>query len=313
MDTTDIYVHLYGPVPSRRLGFSLGVDIIPFKTCSLDCIYCQLGHSPKKTISRRAYIPASAVMAEIKKKLSTKTRIDYITFSGSGEPTLNTEIGRLIRELKKITDIPVAVLTNSTLLHLDEVRQALLPADLVIPSLDAATQEMFEKTNRPHPSLRIKDVLSGLKKFSQEFNGEIWIEILLVKGVNDTKAHLQKLKDIIDSLKPDRVQLNTVIRPPSEKFASALTLHELEGLRDFFEGNCEIIASFERASAPRHQTSQEESLLAMLRRRPMTLNDLVKSMGKPSKEVLNLIQLLKKKDKIKSVSFKGYKYYEPKG
>ena len=252
-------------------------------------------------------------MAEIKKKLSTKTRIDYITFSGSGEPTLNTEIGRLIRELKKITDIPVAVLTNSTLLHLDEVRQALLPADLVIPSLDAATQEMFEKTNRPHPSLRIKDVLSGLKKFSQEFNGEIWIEILLVKGVNDTKAHLQKLKDIIDSLKPDRVQLNTVIRPPSEKFASALTLHELEGLRDFFEGNCEIIASFERASAPRHQTSQEESLLAMLRRRPMTLNDLVKSMGKPSKEVLNLIQLLKKKDKIKSVSFKGYKYYEPKG
>ncbi len=305
--------HLYGPVPSRRLGFSLGVDFIPFKTCTLDCIYCQLGQNPVKTISRQAYLPAKDILAEIKKKISSGVRIDFITFSGSGEPTLNTEIGLLIREINKITDIPVAVLTNSTLLQQDDVRQALLPAALVVPSLDAVTQDVFEKTNRPHESLNVKDVISGLKKFRREFKGKMWIEILLVKGVNDHEAHLQKLKEVTSQINPDEIQLNTVVRPPAEKFASALTQNEMERIRNFMGNNCEVIATFENTSMAPHQKSQEESLLAMIQRRPMTLDDLSTSLGKSSSEVLELIQILKKEDKINSVSFKGVDYYEPKG
>lgn len=311
MDSINTYTHLYGPVPSRRLGFSLGVDFIPFKTCSLDCIYCQLGHGPKTTISRQAFIPAKDVLAEIKKKISTGVRIDFITFSGSGEPTLNTEIGLLIQELKKITDIPVAVLTNSTLLQKDDVRQALLSGDLVVPSLDAVTQDVFEKTNRPHKSLKVKDIISGLKKFRSEFKGKIWIEILLVKGINDSVSHLQKLKEITSNLKPDKVQLNTVVRPPAEKSASALTLNEMERIRDFFGKNCEIIAKFENSSVSKLPQTQEESLIDMIRRRPMTLDDLSASLGKSSSEVLKLIDLLQSEHKIKSVPHKGKNYYEP--
>lgn len=313
MDSINTYTHLYGPVPSRRLGFSLGVDFIPFKTCSLDCIYCQLGHGPKTTISRQAFIPAKDVLAEIKKKILSGVRIDFITFSGSGEPTLNTEIGLLIRELKKITDIPVAVLTNSTLLRIDDVRQALMSSDLVVPSLDAVTQDVFEKTNRPHKSLKVKDIISGLKKFHREFKGKIWIEILLVKGINDSVSHLKKLKEIISNLKPDKVQLNTVVRPPAEISASALSLNEMERIRAFFGKNCEIIATFENSSVSQLQPTQEEILIAMIRRRPMTLDDLSASLGKSSSEVLKLIDLLQSEHKIKSVPHKGKNYYEPNG
>ncbi len=311
MDSINTCAHLYGPVPSRRLGFSLGVDFIPFKTCSLDCIYCQLGHGPKTTVSRQAFIPAKDVLAEIRKMIRSGVRIDFITFSGSGEPTLNSEIGLLIRELKKITDIPVAVLTNSTLLQKDDVRQALLSGDLVVPSLDAVTQDVFEKTNRPHKSLKVKDIISGLKKFRSEFKGKIWIEILLVKGINGSVSHLQKLKEITSNLKPDKVQLNTVVRPPAEKSASALTLNEMERIRNFFGKNCEIIAKFENSSVSKLPQTQEESLIDMIRRRPMTLDDLSASLGKSSSEVLKLIDLLQSEHKIKSVPHKGKNYYEP--
>ncbi|MCJ7580897.1 MAG: radical SAM protein, partial [Candidatus Aminicenantes bacterium] len=276
-------------------------------------IYCQLGHGSKTTISRQAFLPAKDILEEIKEKIRSGVRIDFITFSGSGEPTLNTEIGLLIREINKITDIPVAVLTNSTLLHRDDVRQALLPAALVVPSLDAVTQDVFEKVNRPHKSLKIKDIISGLKQFCREFKGKIWIEILLVKGVNDHEAHLQKLKEITSQIKPDKIQLNTVVRPPAEKFASALTLNEMERIRNFMGKNCEIIATFEKSSSSQLQKNQEESLLAMIHRRPMTLDDLSTSLGKPSKEVLKLIQFLQKEKKINSVTHKGKEYYEPKG
>ena len=164
--------NLYGPVPSRRLGFSLGIDFIPFKTCSLDCIYCQLGHVPDKIVTRKDYIPAAEILSQIKEKIDSGVRIDYITFSGSGEPTLNAEIGNLIRGIKQLTKIPVAVLTNSTLLQHTEVRTALSAADLIVPSLDAVTQDVFEKINRPHPSLQISDILSGLKIFCRNSRGK---------------------------------------------------------------------------------------------------------------------------------------------
>ena len=176
---------IFGPVPSRRLGFSLGVDTIPFKTCSLDCIYCQLGRTTNKTIERKEYIAGENILREIEEILKRKKKIDYITFSGSGEPTLNSRMEEMITQIKRLTSIPVAILTNGTLLYQPRMREELMEADLVIPSLDAVSEEVFEKINRPHHKLKINEVIKGINTFSQEFRGKIWLEIMLVKGVND--------------------------------------------------------------------------------------------------------------------------------
>lgn len=311
MNNKKTCANLYGPVPSRRLGFSLGVDFIPFKTCTLDCIYCQLGHVPDKIVTRKDYIPASEILSQIKEKIDSGVRIDYITFSGSGEPTLNAGIGKLIRGIKKLTKIPVAVLTNSTLLQHNEVRKALSAANLVVPSLDAVTQDVFEKINRPHPSLKIKDIISGLKKFRREFKGKIWIEVLLVKGINDSPLHLKKLKTVLEELHPDRVQLNSVVRPPAESFARPLSLDELEEIRDFIGGRCEIIATFDKTAQNLVQKSEEESILSMIQRRPMTLVDLASSLGLHRNEVMKQLQILDEKGDILLIRHKGSVYYEP--
>jgi wyosine [tRNA(Phe)-imidazoG37] synthetase (radical SAM superfamily) len=303
--------NLYGPVPSRRLGFSLGIDFIPFKKCTLDCIYCQLGHTPKKTVTRKTYVPASKIWPQIVQKIDSGLQIDFITFSGSGEPTLNTDIGKLIRKIKKNTDIPVAVLTNGTLLQHADVRKALLAADLVIPSLDAATQDVFEKINRPHPSLRIEGHIAGLKKFRQIYQGQLWLEVLLVKGINDSSEHLKTLKAKISEIDPDKVQLNTVVRPPAEKSAHALSQDELESIKKMIGGKCEIIAKFGKKTQDILEKSGSEPLLAMVRRRPMTLADLATSLGFHRNEVLKHVQLLLQKNEIQAVRHKNKVYYEP--
>ena len=304
-------VCVYGPVPSRRLGFSLGIDIIPAKTCSLDCIYCQLGSTTKKTLQRKEYISWKKVLSQIKDVLTSGLRIDYITFSGSGEPTLNSALGKLITEIKKITSIPVAVLTNSSLLSRKSVREALMKADVVIPSLDAATQEIFNHINRPHPSLKAKKVIAGLKKLRQEFEGSIWLEVMLVKSINDSPSHIQKLKEVIEEIKPDKIQLNTVVRPPSEEFALPLSLKELEKIRDALGANCEIIAEFRKKKQTPLEENLESAILSMIRRRPVTLSDISTSLGRNKNEILKYLNLLLREGKIKLVIHKNLKYYEP--
>ncbi len=303
---------IYGPVPSRRLGFSLGIDIIPFKTCSLDCIYCQLGLTARKTIRRKEYFSSARILAQIKKKISSGQRIDYITFSGSGEPTLNAAIGKFIREIKKITSVPVAVLTNSTFFSRKIVRKALMAADLVVPSFDAATQEAFVQVNRPHSSLKIDKIIKGLLLFRQEFKGSIWLEIMLVKGVNDSPSHLRKLKEAVASIKPDKIQLNTVIRPPAEKFARPLILRELEKLKKLFGENCEIIAEFDKKAQKPASENLEGAIFSLIQRRPVTLSDISASLGKHKNEIIKYINFLLEEDKIKLVIHKGLNYYEPR-
>src|SRR5450830_92931 len=227
--------HLFGPVPSRRLGFSLGIDIIPAKTCTLNCVYCQLGPTPKLTLERKPYVSAETIIAEVTEFLEKNPRIDFLTFSGSGEPTLNSDLGKMIQGLKKITSIPVAVITNGSLLYRKEVRQDLMAADVVLPSLDAVSGEIFQAVNRPHPNLKPKVMIEGLSKFSREYPGKIWLEVMLVKGINDSKPELEKMRAIIKSLridrvrhsmslaKADKVQLNTVVRPPAEEGFFPLT------------------------------------------------------------------------------------------
>ncbi|HPC87494.1 MAG TPA: radical SAM protein [Candidatus Saccharicenans sp.] len=305
------FPHLYGPVPSRRLGYSLGVDLLPFKTCSLSCIYCQLGNSPKKTIRRINPYSEKKILEEIKEFLKTGARVDFITFSGSGEPTLNKSIGWLIREIKKFTNIPVAVLTNSTLLSRAEVRKELAAADVVVPSLDAATQRIFEKINRPHPSLKIEKIIEGLVKFRKEFKGQIWLEIMLVKGVNDSPAEIKKLKEAAARINPDKIQLNTVVRPPAEKTAKPLTPEEMNKIKEFFGEKAEVVASFRKKEQEKAAVDIAEAILAMVRRRPVSLEDLENSLGQTREELSLEIQKLLQQKKIKQVRHLDRDYFEP--
>jgi wyosine [tRNA(Phe)-imidazoG37] synthetase (radical SAM superfamily) len=305
-------VCVYGPVPSRRLGYSLGIDIIPSKTCSLDCIYCQLGPTPRRSVRRKEYVSWKKIISQIKAVLLSGQRIDHITFSGSGEPTLNSALGKLIREIKKITPLPVAVLTNSSLLTRKSVRDTLKAADVVVPSLDAATQAVFTEINRPHPSLRVEKIIEGLKKFRQEFKGSIWLEIMLVKGVNDSASHIKKLKEAIAEIKPEKVQLNTVVRPPSEEFAHSLSLKELEKIKNILGKNCELIAEFKKKMQKPLSENLEEAILSMIQRRPVTLADMSISLGKNKSEIKKCLDFLLQEGKIKSVIHKNLKYYEPK-
>jgi len=270
-----------------------------------------LGPTTQKIVQRKEYVSWRKILSQIKSVLSSGQRIDYLTFSGSGEPTLNSALGKLIREIKKITSIPVAVLTNSSLLSRKSVRKALMDADLVVPSLDAANQEIFTKINRPHPSLKAKQILEGLKKFRQEFKGSTWLEVMLVKGINDSPSHINTLKEVIKEINPEKVQLNTVVRPPSEKFARPLSLKELEKIKDTLGENCEIIAEFKKKKQIPRAENLEAAILSMIRRRPVTLSDISTSLGKNRNEIIKHLNLLLQEGKIKAVVHKHLKYYEP--
>ena len=311
MNTTHTPSHIYGPVPSRRLGYSLGVDILPFKTCSLDCVYCQLGRSSHKDIKRAAYFCLDEILAQIKEAVGSGQKIDYITFSGSGEPTLNTILGPLILEIKKITDIPVAVLTNSTLLIDEEVREALKNADLVVPSLDAVTQDIFAHVNRPHSSIEIEDVIHGLKLFRQDFSGKLWLEVMLVKGLNDSPRHIHKLKETIALIKPDKIQLNTVVRPPAEGFAQPLDQERLFEIREQLGSDAEIVVDFPKREQSLTEKNIQRAIVAYVQRRPATLTDLATSLGIHTNEVIKHLDRLCQAGQIRVVHHSDQIYYEP--
>jgi len=212
--------YVFGPVPSRRLGQSLGIDTIPLKTCNWNCVYCQLGRTKPLNNERKDYFPLGEMILEIKEALASRNpeEIDWITFVGSGEPTLHAGIGWLIKEVKKLTEIPLAVITNGSLLFLQSVRTALVPADAVLPSLDAGTPEMYKKINRPHPDVPFDKFLNGLVAFRNEFKNQLWVEVMLVKGVNDTEKALTDIAKAMEEVQPNQVHLGTPTRPPAEKW-----------------------------------------------------------------------------------------------
>ena len=208
-------MYVYGPVPSRRLGRSLGVSPIPPKTCSYTCVYCQLGRTTHLQTERESFFPREKVLAEIIKSAS-KNRIDYVTFVGDGEPTLNRDLGWLIRHTKDRLQLPVAVITNGSLLSQEDVRDDLKGADVVIPTLDAGNERTFRAVNRPHRSIDYDTMLQGLADFRRQYGGQIWIEVMLVKDLNDTEKELQSIRQAVDMIRPDRVYVLTPIRPPAE-------------------------------------------------------------------------------------------------
>ncbi len=236
--------YIYGPVQSRRLGLSLGITLTAYKTCSFDCVYCQLGKTRQLTTETKEYLPIQEILEEVKAWLQNNPQeaqnLSYITFSGSGEPTLNSRMGELITGIKKLTAVKVAVITNASLLKDPQVLNALLGADLVVPSLDAATAEILEKIDRPHASVRIADIIEGLINLRKEFKGQIWLEVMLVKGLNDDLRQIKKLKEAIDKIKPDKIQLNSPVRTTSEPGIIPADKEKLKKAALIFGDKCEI-------------------------------------------------------------------------
>ena len=302
--------HVFGPVSSRRLKRSLGVDLIPFKTCSFDCIYCEVGKTTHLTVKRDEYIPCEAILADVEAYLHELTSPpDYITLGGSGEPTLHSKIGTIISEIKRMTTIPVAVLTNGSLLYQDEVGAALKNADVVLPSLDAAGDEVFHRICRPHPSLELETLIQGLKTFRSSYKGEVWLEILLCRGINDSPDEIARLKDIVGRIDPHKIQLNTVDRPPPEAAVFPLTGRELGEIQRVFGLKAEIVAKAGDEVAGTESLNGTLRIMEHLKRRPGTSEDLSKALRLANDEVTAIIETLEKEGIIQKRLFDGRWYY----
>ena len=236
--------YIYGPVKSRRLGLSLGVSLTPYKVCNLDCLYCQLGKTGERSGERREYIKAADILEELSVWFSRNPGqaegLDYITLSGQGEPTLNTAIAEVIAGIRRLSRARLAVITNATLLADKGVRAQILGADLIIPSLDAAGEEGFRKINRPAPGLDIKNIIDGLADLRSEFPGQIWLEVMLAKGINDSPEDIRALSQAVARIRPDKVQLNSPVRTTAESEVLPADKGRLEKICEILGDKCEI-------------------------------------------------------------------------
>ncbi len=269
--------YVYGPVPSRRLGRSLGIDLVPPKTCTYDCIYCQLGRTTNKTTQRKEWTPLRNVLKELEARLPSEP--DWITIAGSGEPTLHSGIGSLIKAVKAITDTRVAVLTNGSLLWLPEVRDALCGADLVIPSLDAGQERLFRHINRPHRDITFHRMIDGLCEFRKSFAGQYWLEVFLLGGITGLPIQVREIAEIAGLIGPQRVHLNTVIRPPAESFAVPVPQELMEQLAGIFGDKCEVIVSSQNRLHGGHVGTTPQEVLSLVSRRPCTLEDIASGLS----------------------------------
>lgn len=301
------YRHAFGPVSSRRLGRSLGVDLVPFKTCSFDCIYCQLGQTTCKTVERREWVPVDAVLNELKQKLSCQP--DYITLSGSGEPTFHSRLGDIIEGIKTMTNIPAAVLTNGSLLWQAEVRAEVELADLVMPSLDAPDPERYDFINRPYPDLTFERLIYGLETFRHQFTGNYWLEVMVLGGYTSLPAQVRQLAALTRRIQPDKVQLNTAVRPPAEEYAMAVPPERLAELAQYFKPQAEVIAEHRGRGATVERQPPQHAILALLQRRPCTMEDLGRGLGMKPAEVLKTLDGLLAQGKVQSERHGASQFY----
>ena len=290
------YRYLFGPVPSRRFGRSLGIDLTPHKTCSLDCVFCQLGRTRKKTMERRRYVPTEAVLEEIRIWLQTDGVADYLTLSGSGEPTLHTEFGRVLEFLGD-QPIPSVLLTNGTLFHLPEVRDAAALAKVVKVSLSAWNQQSFEWVNRPHEDIEFSSFIEGLRQFRREYGGQLWIEVFLLSGINAMPVNVEKIANLAREIRPGRIHLNTIARPPAEDFAAAVSLEQLEELAGLFDPPAQIAAGLSVRQTMEIKVN-ETRILAMLKRRPCTIRQIEAAFGMHINEVSKILGHLMRSNRI---------------
>lgn len=303
----------FGPVPSRRLGRSLGIDIVPFKTCTYDCIYCQLGRTTNKTTEIKEYFPVEDIIVDTREKLKEIPHPDYITISGLGEPTLYSRIGDIIRGIKDVTNIPVAVLTNGSLFFLKNVRDSVLEADLVIPSLDAGDKETFSYMNRPHRDISFKKMVEGLCLLREHFEGPFWLEVFLVKGKTDRESEFLKIKTWIDRIAPDRIQLNTAVRTPAEDFVEVVEEDKLETIARLFGPSCEVIADYTRVHDLVELKRTHDDVLQMLIRRPCSIDDISAGLNLHRNEAVKYVEellgqnLIQRRKRLSKVLYRANK------
>ncbi len=297
------YKYLFGPVPSRRLGMSLGVDLVPFKTCTYNCIYCECGKTTHLTTDRKEYVPLKEVIAELKDYLDQKPALDFITFSGSGEPTLYSGIGKITDFLK--TEYPnykICLLTNGSLFHLKDLRKEVRSVDLIIPSLDAVSDTAFRKINRPSPQLNPQNIIEGLVSLRKEYPGQIWLEIFIVPGLNNTESELKALKEAIEKIQPDKVQLNTLDRPGTEDWVTPASQKELETIVSYLgTDKVEIIAKFQPGKkVAAYNKDIADTILRTIKRRPCTVQDLSEILGLHINELNKYIHTLIETERIET-------------
>lgn len=299
MASTDLK-YVYGPVASRRLGRSLGVDLVPFKTCTYDCVYCQLGRTTCQTIERGDYAPVEAVLTELKTKLARGPKPDYISLAGSGEPTLHARIGALIDGIKGLSRVPVAVLTNGSLLWVPDVQEALMAADLVMPSLDAGDEPMFQRVNRPHREISFERMVDGLAAFTARFRKLVWLEVLLVEGLTGNAGEVEKIAALARHIRPGRVQLNTVSRPAAEASVQPVPAERLSALAEIFPKTVEVIsdATPQNPLPDRLTAVTDREILDLLARRPCTPQGVAAGLNLHLQEATKRLHALTKAGKI---------------
>ena len=291
--------YLFGPVLSRRLGLSMGVDLLQYKTCNLDCIYCELGRTACLTLCRDRFVPREGVMREIEWRRDEP--FDYLTFAGSGEPTLSQDLGEVVSRAKQIVDSPVAVITNSTLLTSPAVRKEVAAADVVLPSLDAASQESFMAINRPARGLFAEEMIQGLKDFRREYSGEIWLEVMLVEGINDHEA--ERIARAAEAIDPDRIHLNTVVRTPAEP-VEPLSQEEMHRMLEIFPG-AELIPDWDwRVPGP-----IKDRILRLLSQRELTLEEIGLHLDLAGNDAIKYCKILEKEGSISRKLYQGHLYF----
>lgn len=273
--------YVFGPVPSRRLGQSLGIDTIPLKTCNWNCVYCQLGRTKPVTNERKPYYPPDEIAAEVEEALQAHQpgEIDWVTFVGSGEPLLHSSMGWLIRQVKQMTNLPVAVITNGSLLYLPEVRQELTAANAVLPTLDAGTEELYGQINRPHPEITFKRLVEGLIAFREEYQGKLWVEVMLVQGMNDGPEALRGTVEVLKRVRPDAVHINLPTRPPAETWVRPPSDESLMQALAFFGEVAEVVHPAEGSFDLSGYDDPVDAILAIITRHPMREAELERALS----------------------------------
>ncbi len=298
------YKHLFGPVHSRRLGYSLGVDLVPFKYCPLNCVYCEVQSTDHLTLERREFFPLEEITGELGDFLKTKPELDYITFSGAGEPTLYSRIGEIVRFIKdEFPGYKLALLTNGTLLNSSSLRQEILPCDLILPSLDACRQQTFRIINQPHPALTAEGLVEALISLRDDYQGQIWLEVFIIAGINDSEEELACLCGAIARIRPDLVQINSLDRPGAEAWVKAAGDAVLTKVLNYFSARLdmpvEIIAKTHQDNlAVAVPEDIEAAIAATLKRRPSTAEDLSATLGLHINEVSKFLRQLHAEQKI---------------
>ena len=302
------YKYLFGPVPSRRLGRSLGVDLIPFKTCTMNCTYCQLGETTCEVSERGDYVPMQHVLAELERWMATDGQADHITLAGSGEPTLHSHFGEVFRWVKKHADIASVLLTNGSLLHFPEVRADAALADKVKVTLSAWDEASFQQIHRPAQGVTFDLLVAGERIFRKEYAGELSVEVFIIEGINSDVAHVRRIAEVVDSINPDRIDINTAVRPPADSGVKAVSPEQLAELADILGPKAEVTASFKKQTSPAMEVTPE-ALLGLIQRHPATAGQLARDFNASIEAISKSLNAMVAEGKISAEVRDGETYY----